>query len=97
MPKVRRTGSGVVRERGNSAEGARSWTMFHTLDRNRFDEFGEKCGVIRGEHEDPREQVEDAHWGLGYHSPLTEVVEEDETTEEVSSSGDSDTSSTSSD
>lgn len=45
-----------------------------------------KCGVVRCEYEDPWEQVEDAHCGLGYPPPLTEVVEEDQSTEEESSS-----------
>ena len=72
------------------------------LDRNRFDEDGEKHGVKRGEHDDPREQTEDTHWGPGFLTSLTEVVEEDVTTEEesspeVSSSDVSDNSSTSSD
>ena len=51
-----------------------------SLDRNRFDK-GDKDGVVRGKHENPRELIEDACWGFGYHSPLTEVVEEDESSE----------------
>ena len=62
------------------------------LDCNRFEE-GDKVD----EHDDPREPNQDVHWGVGYHfSLLTEVVEEDESSEEessleVASSGDSDT------
>ena len=68
------------------------------LDRNRFDE-GDMVNVVRSEHDDPRELIEDVHWGVGYHSLLTEVVEEDkeESSSEVASSGDSDTEISSSD
>ena len=63
------------------------------LDFNCFNK-GENADVVRGEHDDPRELVEDVHRGVGYHSPLTEVVEKDESTDEdssseVASSGDS--------
>ena len=72
------------------------------LNRNRFDKNGEKQGVKRGEHEDPREPTDDTHWGLGFLNSLSEVVEEDMTSEEESSSEDSspevsETSTTSSD
>ena len=59
------------------------------LDRGRFDKNCEKQGVKRGEHEDPREPTDDTHWGLGFLTSLTEVVEvveEDVTSEEESSS-----------
>ena len=55
------------------------------LDRNRFHEDDQQHGVKRGEHDDPREQTEDTHWGLGFLTSLTEVVEEDVTIEEESS------------
>ena len=40
---------------------------------------------------DPREPMEDTHWGLGYLIRLTEVVEEDVTSEDETSSDDSST------
>ena len=57
----------------------------HALDCNCFDE-GEKGVVIKGEHEDPRVPIEEVHWGVGYHAPLIEVIEEYESSSEVSSS-----------
>ena len=51
------------------------------LDRGRFD----PCltlGVNLSEHSDPRGPTEVHYWGLGYLSNLTEVVEEDVTTED---------------
>ena len=94
------TGFGAISRRTKLSQGC---PQFDTLlNRNQFDEDGEKHVVKRGEHDDPRELVEDAHWGLGFLSSLTEVVEEDVTTEEessseVSSSDVSDNSFTSSD
>ena len=72
------------------------------LDRNCFDENCEKEGVKKGEHEDPREPTDDTYCGLGFLNSLSEVVEEDMTSEEESSSEDSspqvsETSTTSSD
>ena len=45
-------------------------------------------GVELVEHSDPREPLEVHYWGLGYLSSLTEVVEEDVTTEDITSSDD---------
>ena len=59
------------------------------LDTNRFNKKCEKQGVKRGEQDDPREPTEDTHWGLGFLTSLTEVVEEDVTSEEESSPEDS--------
>ena len=60
-------------------------------DRDHFEENCENQGVERGEHVDPREPTEDTHWGLGFLNSLTEVVEEDVTSEEETSSDDSST------
>ena len=50
----------------------------------------ENAGVKGAEHSDPREPLEDHHWGMGFLSSLTEVVEEDMTTDDETSSDDSD-------
>ena len=47
-------------------------------------------GVELVEHSNPREPLEVHYWGLGFLSSLTEVVEEDMTTEDETSSDDSD-------
>ena len=59
------------------------------VDRGRFDPC-ENVGVELVEHSDPREPLEVHYWGLGYLSSLTEVVEEDMTTEDETSSDESD-------
>ena len=46
--------------------------------------------VILAEHSDPREPIEVHYWGLGYLSSLTEVVEKNVTTKDVTSSDESD-------
>ena len=61
------------------------------IDRGRFKDNCENQGVQRGEHVDPREQTDDIHWGLGFLNNLTEVVAEDVTAEEETSSDDSST------
>ena len=61
------------------------------IDRGRFNENCENQGVERGSHVDPREPTDDTHWGLGFLNSLTEVVEEDVTSEEETSSDDSST------
>ena len=58
------------------------------LDRGRFD----PCLTVSVnliEHSDPRGPIEVHYWGLGYLSNLTEVVEEDVTTEDDTSSDES--------
>ena len=59
------------------------------VDRGRFDSC-QNVSVNLTEHSDPREPVEVHYWGLGYLSSLTEVVEEDVTTEDDTSSDESD-------
>ena len=60
------------------------------VDRGRFGPC-ENDGVEGAEHSDPREPLEDHHWGLGFLSSLTEVVEEDMTSDDETSSDDSST------
>ena len=65
--------------------------QFDTLiDRGRFGPCENDC-VKGAEHSDPREPLEDHHWGLGYLGSLTEVVEEDMTSDDETSSDDSST------
>ena len=59
------------------------------IDRGRFKESCETQGVEGAEHVDPREPTEDTHWGVGYLNSLTEVVEEDVTSEDEASLDDS--------
>ena len=59
------------------------------VDRGRFDPW-QNVSVNLTEHSDPREPIEVHYWGLGYLSSLTEVVEEDVTTEDETSSDESD-------
>ena len=59
------------------------------MDRGRFD-LCQSVSVNLVEHSDPREPLEVHYWGLGYLSSLTEVVEEDVTTEDETSSDESD-------
>ena len=60
------------------------------VDRGRFGPC-ENEGVKGAEHSDPREPLEDHQWGLGFLSSLTEVVEEDMTSDDETSSDDSST------
>ena len=53
------------------------------FDKGCFSKNCENQGVERGEHVDPREPTDCTHWGLGFLNSLTEVVDEDAASEEV--------------
>ena len=58
------------------------------VERGRFN-LCQSVSVNLVEHSDPREPIEVHYWGLGYLSSVTEVVEEDVTTEDDTSSDES--------